>query len=313
LAVKFEYKGVKYNNPVELSKAIPLLSSVLIGWYDGAELLCSGAGALCYDTKINTKIIVNKDKIKEMLEKDDFTNIFDAITYDIGRVGKRIVENCRDSNHNTVIEHGSATFLKKVPLFVARQDMRARIASFDERSLRYCRANDGSLTYYIPDYLSDDYIEKQSQEDKLFLLKMKKDWINQHERAIDFYSKYTDEELNERFDSLGLEGERVRETVRASLPLGINTTYIDTRNLWSWYHHSAKRLCLRAQKEIRLIRRQEVSQLKQVFPTVFGAVSMPCFMECGCPEHKKCGLIQLDESGKWAVGYLKAKQKQNNQ
>jgi thymidylate synthase (FAD) len=309
MPVKFEYRGKRYKNAVELTKDIPLLTSVLVGWTDGAEILCANAGALCYDTNISPKIEVNKEMIKEMLEKDDFSNIFEAISYSPGKVGSRIIKHCRDSGHNTVIEHGSATFVKKVPMFVARQDLRARIASFDERSLRYCRAHDGGLTYYIPEYLSQEKIEKlklKGEQDKAtFLSELRQEWIDDHERAIERYSKYTDEELNEMWDALGLDAERVRETMRARLPIGINTMYIDTRNLWSWLHHSAKRLCLRAQKEIRVIRQQEVRQLKQVFPTLFGDVNMPCYMASGCSEAKKCGLIELDPSGRWALPYYK--------
>lgn len=307
MAVRFEYKGKSYKNAVELTQDIPLMTSVMVGWYDGAELLCANAGALCYDTNIKTSVTVDKEMIKQMLDTDDFSNIQDAITYSPGKVGGRIISHCKDSGHNTVVEHGAATFVKKVPIFVARQDIRARHASFDERSLRYCRGGDGSLSYYTPDYLSQSAIDRavRKSPDKAELLKvMRQDWIDQHERTIQFYSKYTDEEINEQFLDLGLDGERVRETVRAVLPLGINTMYMDTRNIWSWLHHSSKRLCLRAQKEIRIIRQQEVRQLKQVFPTLFGDVNMPCYMKQGCPEEKTCGLIDLDESGKWAKSYL---------
>ena len=292
MAVQFRYKGVDYPNAVELAKAIPLLTSVMVGWYDGAEVLCANAAAICYDTPVKT-VLVGNDRIEP------------------NNLGKKIIKHCRDSHHNTVIEHGMATFVKKVPIFVARQDLRARIASFDERSLRYCRATDGGLTYWIPDYLSEENIRKAMAEDESkgrFLERMRADWIDQHERTIQFYSKYTDEELNEMYDALGLDGERVRETVRASLPLGINTMYMDSRNLWSWIHHSEKRLCLRAQKEIRLIRRQEVNQLKKVFPTIFGDVNMPCYMASGCPEVKKCGLIKLEDTGRWALPFYKKMQ-----
>ena len=315
MTVKLEYKGNTYKNVVDMGKDMPILSSTLIGWYDGAEIVCANAGANCYDTNINTKVIVDKEMIRSMLDNDDFSNIHEAISYDLGKVGSRIVQHCRDSNHNTVVEHGMATFFKKVPIFVARQDLRARHASFDERSLRYCRATDGSLTYFIPDYLNENNINKMkdngNMEQYYFLQKMRIDWIDQHERTLDFYSKYTDDELNGMFDSLDLDGERVRETVRAALPLGINTQYVDSRDLWSWLHHSAKRLCLRAQKEIRLIRRQEVNQLQKVFPTVFQDVNMPCHMSGGCPEQKTCGLIKLDETGRWAESYLRQQQRKN--
>jgi thymidylate synthase (FAD) len=304
MAVQFVYKGKQYKNAVELAQDIPLLTSVMVGWYDGAEILLANAGGLCYDTNIKSEVKVDKDKIIQMLNANDFSNIYDAISYEVGKVGTRVIKHCQESGHNTVIEHGSATFIKKVPIFVARQDLRARIASFDERSLRYCRCADGSLTYYIPDYLHEAKIEREKDESKKsFLQQMRTDWVDQHERTIQFYSKYTDEELNEMFESLGLEGERVRETVRASLPLGINTMYADTRNIWSWVHHSAKRLCLRAQKEIRIIRQQEVNQLKRVFPIVFGDVNMPCMMAQGCHESRKCGIINLEESGRWEVNY----------
>lgn len=265
MTVQFQYNNNIYSNAVRLAQDIPLLTSVLVGWYDGAELLCGNAGAMCYDT--------------------DIKNVKDL---------KGIIKHCRDSRHNTVIEHGSATFVKKVPIFVARQDLRARHASFDERSLRYCRANDGSLTYYIPDYLDKDYIDNNfSGGDWAFLNRIREDWIEQHERAIDFYSKYTDDELNERFNILSIDFGRVKETMRAVLPVGINTMYMDTRNLWSWYHHSAKRLCYRAQKEIRVIREQEVEQLANKFPIIFGDVDRPCVMD-RCPEKKPCGKVKLD-------------------
>ena len=246
------------------------MTSVLVGYYEGAELLCANAGAMCYDTDIRPS-------------EDN----------PLGKVGERIVKSCQMSGHNTVLEHGSATFVKKVPIFVARQDLRSRIATFDERSLRYCRATNGELTYYIPNYLQEEFISKAPDKEKEFLKQMREDWIEQHERAVALYSKYTDEELNAIWDVLGLNAERVRETVRAVLPIGINTMYMDTRNIWSWIHHSGKRLCLRAQDEIGNIRRQEVSQLKEVFPVIFRDVNRPCATEKGCPEHRPCGLIKF--------------------
>lgn len=307
MAVRLEYKGKSYNNVVEMGRDMPLLSSVMIGWYDGAEVLIANAAANCYDTPIKTTITASPL----------FPTFNDVgappYEYNIGKLGEKIVKHCRDSGHNTVIEHGSATFFKKVPIFVARQDLRARHASFDERSLRYCRATDGTLQYFTPHYLEHkfiDRIEEQhgfEQSDRLY--QQREEWIEDHERAIQNYSKYTDDELNEFWDLIGLNPERVRETQRSRLPIGIGTTYVDTRNLWSWIHHSEKRLCLRAQDEIRLIRRQEVNQLKKVFPTVFGDVHMPCYMAGGCPEVRTCGQIELDPTGKWAVQYLKKQNK----
>ncbi|HLO11576.1 MAG TPA: FAD-dependent thymidylate synthase [Pseudoneobacillus sp.] len=275
-----EYDGKSFKNVVELGKEIPLLTSVLIQWSDDADWIAANAAANCYDTNV---------------------------TYG-GKLADKIVAHCVESHHNTVYEHNIFTFFKKVPIFVARQDLRARHASFDERSLRYCRADNGSLTYYIPDYLSESAIrraeEKSLTREVQLLRDMKEEWIEQHERTLQFYSKYTDQELNDIWDVLNIDGERVRETVRASLPLGINTMYMDSRNAASWIHHSEKRLCLRAQKEIRLIAQQQVKQLKQKAPVIFRTTNMPCMTAGGCHEAKKCGVIDLEPTGRWEVKYF---------
>lgn len=270
--VKFIYNGHDYDNAVELAKNIPLMTSVLVGYTEDAEILCANAAGICYDTEI----LADHENGPWVLDKK----------------GQGILKHCRDSRHNTVLEHGCATFLKKVPIFVARQDLRSRIASFDERSLRYCRANDGTLTYYIPDYLEWDYISKLDTAGKHLeadmLVDLRMDWIGQHERAVAIYSKYTDDKLTSVFKSLGIGEGRVKETMRSILPIGINTMYMDTRNLWSWIHHAGKRLCLRAQKEMRIIMEQQVKQLREVYPTIFNDVKRPCQTPAGCPEKVPC-------------------------
>lgn len=266
--IDLSYNGKVYNNVVELANELPILTSKLIGWYDGAEVICANAGGICYET-----IVSEYQSGKWVLNKR----------------GEKVLEHSLKSRHNSVLEHGVATFLKKVPIFVARQDLRARIATFNERSLRYVRLSDGSLTYYTPRYLTSEYIEKLQQKGERqkaeYLINLAKQWHEVHKQAIDLYSKYTDDELNYLIDE---DSERIRETLRAVLPLGINTVYIDTRNLWSWTHHLEKRLCLRAQEEIRLIKEQELNQLKSVFSQIFQYVNRPCLTHVGCNESKNC-------------------------
>lgn len=253
MTVKFAYKGVEYPTALALSKVIPMLTSVLVQWSEDADWFAANVASLCYDTVLGSQG---------------------------SATSRRVVEHCRDSAHNTVLEHNVFSFVKKVPIFVARQDLRARHASFDERSLRYCRADDGSLVYYTPKELLAPGREGELDQ-----------WRYVHDKAIELYSRLTDEEI--------VEGEKAR----AILPVGIATTYTDTRNAWAWRHHSFKRLCLRAQDEIRLIRRQEVNQLARVAPILFGDLNMPCYHATGCPEAKTCGLIELDERSRRAVAF----------
>lgn len=248
MSIDFNYKGNDYPTLVDLVKALPLNSAKLVQWSDDADRFAAEAGSLCYESKPHMGI----------------------------------VNHCRDSGHNTVLEHNLFTFVKKVPIFVARQDMRARHATFDERSLRYVRLTDGGFEYYIPPEL-----KKPGYEDQL------NQWIYHHEKAFELYGMLTDEEI--------MENERAR----ALLPLGIATMYTDSRNAVGWRHHAMKRLCLRAQEEIRLLYRSITQQLIEKAPRLFGDLNMPCYMKQGCGEEKTCGLIELDPISRRAVQYEK--------
>ena len=270
--LNLNHKGVRYQSVAKLAQSLDLMESKLISYNPEGEQLCALAGSMCYDTE-------------GVLDDNG----------DLTAKGRGVIKHCVSGGHNTVLEHASATFVKKVPIFVARQDMRTRHASYDERSLRYCRNDTGMLTYYTPPHFSTEYID--SIEDTAIrneLRALADMWVTTHEKALDFYSKYTDDELMERlWKPLDFSKERVLETGRAVLPLGINTTFIDTRNAWSWYIHAKKRTCLRAQNEIQLVRSQELEQLKMVYPTIFAGVDRPCRMG-GCAESKPCGKVKLD-------------------
>lgn len=246
MTIEFKYKGIEYPTLVDLAKALPLNSAQLVQWTDDADRFAAEAGSLCYESKPKLAI----------------------------------VNHCRDSGHNTVLEHNLFTFIKKVPIFVARQDMRARHATFDERSLRYVRLDKGGFEYYIPPEL-----KKQGMEEEL------NQWIYHHEKSFELYGHYTDEEI--------MENERAR----ALLPLGIATMYTDSRNAVSWRHHAMKRLCLRAQDEIRLLYNSITDQLIEKAPHLFGDLNMPCYMKQGCEEVITCGLIELDDNTRRAVAY----------
>jgi len=246
MAIDFTYNGREFSSLVELVKALPLNSAKLVQWTEESDRFAAEAGSLCYESS--------------------------------PKLG--IVNHCRDSGHNTVLEHNIFSFVKKVPIFVARQDMRARHASFDERSLRYVRLAGGGFEYYIPPELN-----KAGRENELDM------WIYHHEKAFELYGHYTDEEI--------MENERAR----ALLPLGVATLYTDSRNAVSWRHHALKRLCLRAQDEIRLLYRSITDQLVEKAPRLFSDLNMPCYMKQGCGEAKSCGLIELDPRTKRATAY----------
>jgi len=123
-----------------------------------------------------------------------------------------------DPKHNTVFEHAVFRWGVKCPIFVARQWMRHRIGSFNERSLRYCVA---SREYYVP---AD--------------APMREDYVRQMEASLDLY------------DKLVAAGWR-KEQARSVLGLGTYTEFIWTVNAWSLMNWLTKRLHKSAQWEHR--------------------------------------------------------------
>lgn len=133
-----------------------------------------------------------------------------------------------EPRHNTPFEHATFRFAVKCPLFVARQWMRHRIASYNERSLRYCVAD---REYYIPQ-------EKEGVEE----------YIEHMEKGFDLY-----EEL--------LERRWKPERARGVLGMATYTEFIWTVNAWSLMNWLHKRLDEASQWE----HRQYAKGILQIF------------------------------------------------
>ncbi|MFN3284254.1 MAG: FAD-dependent thymidylate synthase [Pseudothermotoga sp.] len=76
---------------------------------------------------------------------------------------KKLLEHLMKSGHESPFEHIVFTFHVKCPIFVARQWMRHRIASYNELSGRYTEFND---EFYLPDFgkrIGKDQAEKARQ------------------------------------------------------------------------------------------------------------------------------------------------------
>lgn len=123
-----------------------------------------------------------------------------------------------EPKHNTVFEHAVFRFGVKCPIFVARQWMRHRIGSFNEKSLRYCAAD---REYYVP------------QEEDASAVAL---YRQQMEASFDVY---------ERLIAAGWKKERARGV----LGLAVYTEFIWTVNAWSLMNWLQKRLDPAAQWE----------------------------------------------------------------
>jgi thymidylate synthase (FAD) len=142
--------------------------------------------------------------------------------------------------HNTVFEHAVFRWGVKCPIFVARQWMRHRIASYNEKSLRYCAAD---REYYVPEGVSAD---------DPYVLHM--------EASFDLY---------EQLLAAGWKRERARGVLGAA----VYTEFIWTVNAWSLMNWLEKRLDPHAQSEHRLYAEAALGVFLRVMPVTAGAFS----------------------------------------
>ncbi|MBC7262934.1 MAG: FAD-dependent thymidylate synthase [Chloroflexi bacterium] len=138
-----------------------------------------------------------------------------------------------EPKHNTVFEHAVFRWGVKCPLFVARQWMRHRICSYNEKSLRYCIA---SREYYVPDNEPD--VEEYRKH---------------MEASFDLYSRL-------------LEAGWKRERARGVLGTAVYTEFIWTVNAWSLMNWIQKRSDVSAQWEHRQYAEAALSIFRQVMP-----------------------------------------------
>lgn len=134
------------------------------------------------------------------------------------RLIRRLMKS--EPKHNTVFEHAVFRWGVKCPIFVARQWLRHRIGTFNEKSLRYCLA---TREYYVP----RDY---DSQSTSIYLGHM--------EASFAVYERL-------------LQEGWLKERARAVLGTGIYTEFIWTVNAWSLMNWLTKRLGKGAQWEHR--------------------------------------------------------------
>ena len=208
------------------------------------------SAAMCTSMKNSNELIDNVNEYKE-----------------------RIIQNIKDSHHQSLLEHISFTFiivgLSRVSL---AQLTRHRIASFSVRSMRYTKVNETSENFY-------GNIEKERQELELF---NNQEAVNELTQAYkDSYKHY------EKLLELGVS----KETARYTLPLSTKTNLILTMNGRELVHFLGLRMCSRAQREIRELATSISKILLVRAPITFKGLVGPRCVQLGyCPEGKKsCG------------------------
>ena len=178
----------------------------------------------------------------------------------------KIVKGCIKSGHHSVLEHGSFTFkISGISRAASHQLVRHRIASYSQRSQRYCIED--NIDYVAP-----------VQENDLYM------WA--YKQATEHYNELLEKGVS-------------AEDARLVLPNGCPTTIFVTMNLRALSHFMNERLCQRAQGEIRQMANKMKKEIMESpdftdeEKELFSILLVPkCeqYSELNfCPEHSGCG------------------------
>lgn len=151
---------------------------------------------------------------------------------------KRLIKFLWKNKHTTPFEHVTFQFHIKCPIFVARQWMRHRWASYNEISGRYTKMN---AEFYNPAYfrkqVAKNYQFENLTEEQCNELHSK--FQRFYETTFNFYQK-----LLSNYDL-------AKEQARMILPLGMYTEFYWTVNAHSLMHFLKLRMDNHAQWEIQ--------------------------------------------------------------
>lgn len=162
------------------------------------------------------------------------------------------------SGHTSTLEHNILTVRCKVPLFVSKQHMRHRTASYNEISRRYTAEQ---IEFYYPDTLRPQ--DKKNRQCTL---------MEQYNPLLESTGLVASESLQQHCEqSLKVYNEMIekgigRELARMYLPQNLYTTYWATANLHNWMGFIDKRDHIDAQLEIRLLAQGISDIIKDLWP-----------------------------------------------
>ena len=211
---------------------------ILIAHTPEAEKVVAMAAKICY---------AKDGSIKKLQKKINDNDVSAFIT--------KLLE----SGHESPFEHISFTFgIEGISRACSHQLVRHRMASFSQRSQRYC-FEDGF------NYIEPEDINENENEDKFF-----RDFMR-HSKEV--YSKLIDKGVKP-------------EDARMVLPNACETKIIVTMNARELLHFFKLRCCKRAQKEIREVAFMMKNICRKVAPNVFQYAGPNC-LKGYCTEGEK--------------------------
>ena len=185
--------------------------------------------------------------------------------YDSEPTGGKIMKSCYKSGHHSVLEFADFTFhIEGVSRALTHQLVRHRLASYAQRSQRYC-SEDG-FDYIIPSSIKNNPTALAFYEDSI--------------RNITHNYK--------TLQGLGISNEDARYI----LPNACATCIEVKMNFRTLIHFMNERLCTRAQWEIRQMALLMKKAIEEQYPELAKYLVPKCEIHEGmpfCTEHSTCG------------------------
>lgn len=186
--------------------------------------------------------------------------------YDSTPTGGKIMKACYASGHHSVLEFADFTFhIEGISRACSHQLVRHRMASFAQRSQRYC--NEVDFSYVVPCTIGKD----ETAKSKFF------DIMNKIQNCY------------EELQQIGIPNEDARYI----LPNACSTVIEAKMNGRELIHFMNERLCNRAQWEIKELCQAMKKEVEKVSPE-FASLLVPKCEKYGkgrefCPERQSCG------------------------
>ena len=185
--------------------------------------------------------------------------------YNSEPTGGKIMKACYNSGHHSVLEFCDFTFhIEGVSRALTHQLVRHRLASYAQRSQRYCGENE--FNYVIPPSIKNN-------EEARHVYNALMGYINMQYK---------------RLQELGI----ANEDARMVLPNACETVIEVKMNLRSLIHFMNERLCTRAQWEIRQLALAMKKAVEEQYPELAVYLVPKCEAHAPyafCTEHKSCG------------------------
>lgn len=212
----------------------------LLAYTPNPEKVVAIAARLCYSNKASIETI-----------SDGFTD--EEIT--------KFVTGLINTGHHSTLEHVSFTFgIEGISRVVSHELVRHRIASYSQRSQRYCA--EGECNFIYP-----NGYQKTEEAKEIF----KSSVCNSKDEYKDL-----------------LEEGVAKEIARYVLPNATETRIIVTMNARSLLHFFSLRTCSRAQPEMRDMANAMLFEVKKVAPILFKNGGPSCVQLGYCPEGSRC-------------------------